>query len=141
MGTTYASVEDIAALWRALTADEQARAAGLLESVSAEIRLKAKAVGRDFDLDVADDEDLALVAKSVCVDTVGRILSQSVNDEPMSQMSQSALGYTVSGTYLVPGGGSLLLKRDLKRLGLLRQRMGVLEIYDCNKGCSGASDG
>ena len=45
-------------------------------------------------------------------------------------MSESALGYTVSGTYLVPGGGLFIKKSELARLGLRRQRIGVREIYE-----------
>ena len=68
--------------------------------------------------------------KSVTVDVVARTLMTSTNSEPMSQMSQSALGYSVSGTYLVPGGGLFIKKSELARLGLRRQRMGVIELYD-----------
>ena len=54
----------------------------------------------------------------------------STDGEPLSQMSESALGYTVSGTYLVPGGGLFIKKSELARLGLRRQRIGVREIYE-----------
>ena len=47
----------------------------------------------------------------------------------MEQFSQSALGYTASGTYLVPGGGLFIKKSELSRLGLKRQRIGVLDIW------------
>ena len=53
----------------------------------------------------------------------------STNQEPMTQFSQSAMGYTVSGTYLVAGGGLFIKKSELASLGLKRQRMGVLDIY------------
>ena len=53
----------------------------------------------------------------------------STNSEPMEQMSQSALGYSVSGTFLVPGGGLFIKKSELARLGLRRQRIGVIDIY------------
>ena len=78
---------------------------------------------------VAADEDLAEVAKAVTVDTVGRVLNQSTTSEPFSQTTQSALGYSVTGTYLVPGGGTMLLNRDLKRLGLRRQQLREIDIW------------
>jgi hypothetical protein len=53
----------------------------------------------------------------------------STNSEPLSQFSQSGMGYSVSGTYLVPGGGLYIKKSELASLGLKRQRMGVLDIY------------
>ena len=78
---------------------------------------------------IAAAPDLALVARSVTVDVVARTLMTSTNQEPMTQMSQSAGGYTSSGTLLVPGGGIFIKKSELARLGLRRQRMGVMEIY------------
>ena len=62
-------------------------------------------------------------------DVVARCLMTSTNQEPMTQFSQSAMGYTVSGTYLVAGGGLFIKKSELASLGLKRQRMGVLDIY------------
>lgn len=127
--TVYATVNDVIALWRALTADEQAKAANILEMVSAEIRKKAEAVGKNFDAMIADDDDLALIAKSVCVDVVKRYINDNTVDYPsMSQMSQSAGGYSVSGTFLVPGGGLFLKKSELARLGLRAQRYGAISL-------------
>lgn len=128
--SSYATVEELAAYWRPMTESEQTRAAILLENVSSEIRLYAKGLGLNFDTMVQADDDLKTVTQSVVMDTVARILNQSTTDEAVSQFSQSAMGYTASGTYLVPGGGSLVLKRDLKRLGLKRQRYGSLEVFD-----------
>lgn len=133
----YATVTDIANMFRPLTSEEQTRANYLIDAVCSEIRLKAKAQGKDFDAMVAADEDLAEVAKAVTVDTVGRVLNQSTTSEAFSQTTESALGYSVTGTYLVPGGGTLLLNRDLKRLGLLRQRIGEIDIWGVRALCSG----
>lgn len=47
----------------------------------------------------------------------------------MTQISQSALGYTATGTYLVPGGGLFIKKSELARLGLKRQQFGVIDLY------------
>ena len=52
----------------------------------------------------------------------------STNAEPMIQSSQSAMGYSYSGTYLVPGGGLFIKKSELARLGLRKQRIGVIEM-------------
>jgi hypothetical protein len=130
--SAYATVEELIEYWRPLTESEQERAEVLLDNVSAEIRLYAKGLNIDFDTMVQADEDLATVTRSVTMDTVARILNQSTTEEAVSQYSQSAMGYSVSGTYLVPGGGSLVLNRDLKRLGLKRQRFGAMEVYDVN---------
>lgn len=129
MSDNYATVDDIQTLKRSLTAAEQTRAAAIIPIVCDSLRTEAKKVGKDLDAMIAADSALASVAKSVTVDIVLRELMTSTDSEPMSQMSQSALGYTVSGTYLVPGGGLFIKDTELKRLGLRRQRIGVREIY------------
>lgn len=125
----YATVEEMAALWRPMTEEEKERAAALLPVVSASLRLEAKKVGKDLDLMVSEDPDLREVAKSVTVDVIARTLMTSTDQEPMTQMSESAGGYSASGTFLVPGGGLFIKKSELKRLGLRRQRVGVINPY------------
>lgn len=126
---TYATLEDLAALWRPMTAAEQARASPLLEVVSACLDVEARKVGKDLSALVAADPSLAIVAKSVTVDVVARTLMTSTNQEPMTQFTQSAGGYSASGSFLVPGGGLFIKKSELARLGLRRQRIGVIEPY------------
>lgn len=125
----YATIDDITALWRPMTPEEETRAEALLPVVSASLRVEAKKVGKDLDCMVANDPDLAEVAKSVTVDVVARTLMTATDQEPMTQMSQGAGGYTVSGSFLVPGGGLFIKKSELARLGLRRQRYGVIEPY------------
>lgn len=125
----YATVEDISLLWRALTSQEQQRAAELLPVICASLRTEAKKAGRDLDAMISADADLAAVAKSVTVDVAARTLMTDTDQEPMTQFSQSAGGYTASGTFLVPGGGLFIKKSELARLGLRRQRYGVIELY------------
>lgn len=126
----YATINDIIALYRPLTPAETTRAEALLPIVCASLRAEAKKVGKDLDAMIEADPDLAEVAKSVTVDVVARTLMTSTNAEPMTQYSQSALGYSVSGTYLVPGGGLFIKKSELARLGLRRQRYGAMNYYD-----------
>ena len=125
----FATVEDIIALKRPLSAEEQERAATLIPIVCDSLRYEAEKVGKNLDEMVASSTVLASVAKSVTVDVVMRELMTSTNSEPLVQMSESALGYSVSGTYLVPGGGLFIKKAELKRLGLVRQKYGVIELY------------
>ena len=80
------------------------------------------------------DEDLQIVAKSVTVDVVARTLMTSTNSEPMTQVTESALGYSVTGTYLTPGGGLFIKKSELARLGLRRQKYGVMDLYGYDQG-------
>lgn len=126
----YATVEDLNQLWRPLTPDEEQRAKALLPIVSDSLREEAYKVGKDLDQMITERPSLSSVAKSVTVDVVARTLMTSTDSEPMSQESQSALGYTWSGTYLVPGGGLFIKKSELARLGLKRQQIGVIDFYD-----------
>ena len=126
----FADIQDITFLFRPLTADEQIKANNLVYIVSDSLRVEANKVGKDLDEMVKNNEPLRNVAKSVCVDVVARCLMTSTNHEPMSQYSESALGYSASGTFLVPGGGLFIKKSELARLGLKRQRVGVVELYD-----------
>lgn len=130
MSEVFASIQDITELFRSLTPDETERANALLPVVSDSIRQEAIKVGKDIDKMLADGKVLENVLKSVTVDVVARTLMTSTDAEPMTQMSQSAMGYTFSGTYLVPGGGLFIKKSELARLGLRRQRCGVIELYD-----------
>lgn len=130
--SNFATVEDITSLWRVLTQSEVERAEALLPIVSDSLRMEAKKVGKDLDSMIENDPIMESVAKSVTVDVIARTLMTSTSQEPMTQMSQSALGYSYSGTYLVPGGGLFIKKSELARLGLRRQRLGVIDLYAGN---------
>ena len=134
---SYATINDITALYRPLTAAEQAKANALIPIVEDELRQKAHNVGKDLDEMIMCGEVLQNVVKSVIVDVIARTLMTPTDETPMTQMSQSALGYTVSGSFLVPGGGLLVKKSALERLGLRRQRIGVIELYGDDKGHNG----
>lgn len=124
----YATTSDLTTLWRRMNAAEMERARMYISVVSAELRQKAKGVGKDLD-ELAKDGDYAQILTSVVCDIVARVLMTSTDQEPMSQMSQTAGPYTVSGTFLVPGGGLFIKKSELARLGLLRQSWGALDVY------------
>lgn len=126
----FATIDELESLWRPLKPDETARAFSLLAVVSDSLREEAFKVGVDLDAMIADRPTYATVVKSVTIDVVARTLMTSTDQEPMTQYSQGALGYTVSGSYLVPGGGLFIKNSELNRLGLRRQRYGVIEPYD-----------
>ena len=134
--TPYATIDDVITLFRTLTPEETTRTNALLPLLSNEIRYRADLVGIDFDALIAAKPMLSDVAKEVVVSAVSRILRQSTSGEAMTQESQSGLGYSWSGTYAVPGGGigNALLPSDLKRLGIKRARVGVIDFYDPRNG-------
>lgn len=125
----FATIEDLELLWRPLTTSEMIRAEELLNVVSDSLRVEAERVGKDLDEMVAESPSYANVVKSVTVDIVARTLMTSTDQEPMTQMSESALGYSVSGTFLTPGGGLFIKRTELARLGLRKQRYGVIDFY------------
>lgn len=125
----FATIEDIEKLWRNLKPAERERAEGLLEIVSDSLRVEADKVGKNLDELAADSDAYASVLKSVTVDVVARTLMTSTDQEPMTQMTESALGYSYSGSFLVPGGGLFIKDTEFKRLGLKRQRYGVIDPY------------
>ncbi len=126
----FATITDLTTLWRALNSDEATRATQLLAVVSDSLRMEADKVGKNLDTMIETKPTwYANVVKSVTVDIVARTLMTSTNQEPTTQFSQSALGYSVSGSYLVPGGGLFIKNSELSRLGLKRQRIGGIELY------------
>lgn len=130
--TNFATVGDLETLWRSLKFDESKRAEALLGVVSDSLRVEARKVSKDLDKMVQESPSYANVVKSVAVDVVARTLMTSTDQEPMTQMTESALGYSFSGSYLVPGGGLFIKDSELKRLGLKKQRYGVIELYEQN---------
>ncbi|MBO7222564.1 MAG: phage Gp19/Gp15/Gp42 family protein [Kiritimatiellae bacterium] len=127
--TAFATIDDITTLWRELSDNEKTRAEKLLEVVSDSLRQEAYKVGKDLDEMVKNKKLLPNVLKSVTVDVVARTLMTSTNQEPVTQVSQSGMGYSASATYLVPGGGLFIKKSELARLGLKRQSYGGIEFY------------
>lgn len=129
-GTAFATVADVQLLWRKLSSEEQVRAAALLPLVSDCLRQAALNRGQDLDRMIENGEVLSSVVQAVTVDVLSRVLRQNTEGEAMTQESQTALGYNWQGTYAIPGGGiaNAIMKNDLKRLGLRRQRMGVIDL-------------
>ena len=127
--SSFAKINDVETLWRYLKQDETDRASFLLDVVSDSLRVEAEKVGKDLDAMVLNSAAYDNVVKSVTVDIVARTLMTSTDQEPMTQFNQSALGYSASGSFLVPGGGLFIKKSELARLGLRRQRYGVMNLY------------
>lgn len=127
---TFAEVKDFYNLWRAPEIPEEARRIRqLIPVVSDALRQEAMNVGKDLDKMIKTGEVLPNVVKAVVIDIITRMIMSQTDGPPMTQVSQSALGYTVSGTYLVPGGGLFIKKSELARLGLRRQKVGVIDLY------------
>lgn len=124
----YCTVQDVIDLFRPLSQAEEARTEELIPVVTDALRLEAVKVEKDLDV-LAEDATYKDVLRSVIVDIVARILMTPTSGAPMSQYSESAGGYSVSGTFLNAGGGMFIKKSELSRLMLTRQRFGVIETW------------
>ena len=133
MSQSFATLADVIAISGATyTAEQQERITTLLPLISDLIRSEGEAVGKNIDAAIVTDTAYSSVVKMVTVDVVTRIMRQSTTGEPMSQESESALGYTWSGTYAIPGGGAAmsLMNNERKMLGLIRQKWGAMDIWE-----------
>ena len=131
MGADYAAVSDITGLGIYLTPQQQTAAEVLITQASAKLRLIAKKYDKDVDALIAEDEDYGEAVKSVVVQAVTRALNSITNTDPAAtQGSQSALGYSVSYTYLNAGQSLYSLRNELKDLGFMQQTYGAIEVYD-----------
>lgn len=135
----FATIVDMMELWRNMSPEETSRAEKLLQVVSNTLRAEADKVGKNLDEMIKNKPFLSDVAKSVTVDVVARALMTSTSQEPMTQMSESAMGYTMSATFLSPGGGLFIKQSELARLGLKRQKYGVVDFYGDDQRDSGCS--
>lgn len=124
----YATVNDIQNLKRSLTLEEQTRAGYLIPVISAQIRTEAKKSGRDFDVMLTQNPDLAEIAKAVVADVVMRELNTPGMQMPATSYSEAAGG--VSQSYSMPNasGAIKLWPSDMKALGLKRQKIGAIEM-------------
>lgn len=126
MDSKLATTNDYEAVYSVhLTDTEKSRVETLLEYASALLRTEASNRGYNLDLIIARDGAKKTVAKMVVLASVKRAMhTNEVTEAPLEQFSQSALGYTVSGTYLNPGDDIYFLNNELKRLGINRKAQG-----------------
>jgi len=126
MAGAYATADDVATLYRSLSADEITRADMILDLISDMIRAEYEiATGGSYDDFLDSHPAMKSTVKLVCCDVCYRILRSSLSGDPATQTSQSALGYSESVSYAVPGGGvaNAFLERDWKRLKISKPRL------------------
>ena len=128
----YASVEDYEKVYNtALNNDQHKRLLMLIELASSLLREEANKRNMNLSAVISSSDDKANVAKIVVLAYVHRVMSKDDDqDMPLEQFSQSALGYTFSGTYVNPGDDLYYLRNELKRMGIIKQRYGAMEIYE-----------
>lgn len=128
----FATLQDVLTLTGTdYTTQQQERISALIPVVSDLIERKGREVGKNVHKEMAMDSAYASVVKLVTVDVVARVMRQSTDGEPLSQESQSALGYSWSGTYAIPGGGIAmsLMNNEMKLLGFKQQKLRSVRLW------------
>ena len=128
----FATLQDVMTLTGTdYTTQQQERISALIPVVSDLIERKGREVGKNVHKEMAIDSAYASVVKLVTVDVVARVMRQSTDGEPLSQESQSALGYSWSGTYAIPGGGIAmsLMNNEMKLLGFKQQKLRSVRLW------------
>lgn len=127
----YAQINDVIKYRGPQTAQTLELLDAHLEGCSARLRLFATSRGVDLDDLYDNNEDIAIVVTERVVDSVMTKLTSNAGNEPlMSQFSQAAGGYSISGTLVNIGGDYYFPKRFLKDIGILKQNVGIIEVFD-----------
>ena len=116
----YATVSDIEARWRELTADEESKAGVLLDDAAAILDT----------LGVFDPTDATVAAnlRTVSCNMVIRAMSASQSDSfGLSQGSMTAGVYTQSWTYSNPSGDMYLTRMEKRLLGITGGYIGSIQ--------------
>lgn len=117
MAESFAYASDLAAIWRALTAEETARASMLLEVASRRIRAELP----DVDARIAAGALDAALVGDVAVSMVRRAMI-GADGEGVTQQSESAGPFSRSETYANPMGNLYLTGAERSLLGGARLR-------------------
>ena len=132
MAANYATVSDIIAIGKNLTAEEQTSAEILIQTASSKIRIIARKYGIDIDKNISDTttgDDLSVAVKNAVVQSVVRAIdSLSSTSSAVSQNSETNGAYNISMTYLNAGQSLYFLNNELKDLGIIRQRYGAIDL-------------
>ena len=125
------SANDLIARWRQLSNDEIEKAETFISDCENALHVYAYDRGLDLDAMLDEYEPRQELYTAIVCDIVRReMISLSEEGPATSQYSQSVNGYSVSGTYLSPGGGLFIKNSELKSLGLLRQKARKVELYE-----------
>lgn len=116
--TPFATKEELAAYWRALTGDEPARADILLTLASNRLRLIADDDGIDLDTKIADSEAYKTTIRWVVMEAVKRAMQTAVDQPSVESYQQTAGPYSENYKYSNPTGDLFFRKTELAQLGL-----------------------
>jgi hypothetical protein len=125
------TVNDLIARWRPLSNDEISKAETYISDCENALHVYAHDRGLDLDAMLEEYTPRQNLYTAIVCDVVRREMTSLSDEGPAtSQFSTAVNGYSISGTYLSPGGGLFIKNSELKMLGLLRQMARAVEIYD-----------
>lgn len=118
--TPFATKEQLAAYWRALTGDEPDRADLLLMLASNRLRLTAETDGVDIDAKITASQAYETTVRWVVMEAVKRAMQSSGDpDRPSVESAQITAGpYSENFKYVNPTGDLFFRKSELAALGL-----------------------
>jgi len=123
--TPFATTEQLAAYWRALTGDEPTRAELLLMLASNRLRLTAEADGVDLDAKVSASPAYETTIRWVVMEAVKRAMQSGGNpDMPSVESAQITAGpYSENFKYVNPTGDLFFRASELSALGLVGKQV------------------
>lgn len=114
----FATVEQLAAVWRTLTDTEQTRATALLGAASDRLRGLAGVNGVDLDAKIAEDDIFKINLQNTVLDAVKRAMQAPADLPPVEQHQQAAGPYSQSIKYANPTGDLYFKKPELALIGI-----------------------
>ena len=135
MATPFAEYTDLEAIWRPLSADEEARATTLLPYASAFIRAQAP----DVDQRILDGELDEAIPRFIACSMVKRILQSATALEGVSQQQTTAGPFSSGVSYSNPSGNLYLNKDERKLLGIGVQRAFTIDLIPSDESSSSSS--
>lgn len=119
----YATVADLSAFWRPVTAgNETDRATSLLALSSNRLRGKAAEFGFNLDEKVAADAVYASNVKFVVLESVKRAMQTDQNVPPVDSYQQAAGPYSTNYKFSNPSGDLWFKGSELAEIGLTGQQ-------------------
>lgn len=127
------TINDLISRWRTLSNDEIDKAEVFINDVENALHVYAHNRGIDLDELIGEYEPRQGLYTAIVCDIVRREMTACADESPaLSQSSLAVNGYSISGTYLSPGGGLFVKNSELKMLGIpvKKQKARSVELYD-----------
>lgn len=127
MENSFATIAELEAFWRTLTATENTRATVLLPMASDRLRLIAEDLDIDIDQRSTDSRPYRSTLQWVVMEAVKRAIATPTDTPPVDTYQQAAGPYSENYKFTNPSGDLWFKKSELTALDLYgRQRLGSI---------------